>query len=239
MFRFAGRLLVLLSLSTAVGQSQVVISVRAGLVHHLEGQVLVGNKIVSHDPDRVTRIAEGQTLRTEEGRAEILLGPGSILRVAPFSEVRLLSDDVSQATVEVLDGSVIVAVSRLSRDCGVEVSYGDATFRIRDRGLYRLDISPAVERSLRVFRGQGFLVATGEEQRLRAGQVSVVANGSSQITRFDPSERDDLDEWNEKRSAAIATLNKLGKRSLRSRFRRGRGRLLPVGGRATGMRRRR
>lgn len=128
---------------------------------------------------------------------------------------------------------------RLSRDCGVEVSYGDATFRIRDRGLYRLDISPAVERSLRVFRGQGFLVATGEEQRLRAGQVSVVANGSSQITRFDPSERDDLDEWNEKRSAAIATLNKLGKRSLRSRFRRGRGRLLPVGGRATGMRRRR
>ena len=47
--------------------------------------------------------------------------------------------------VEVLEGSVIVAVSQLSRDCTVEVKFGDATFRIRDRGLYRFDILPAVE----------------------------------------------------------------------------------------------
>ena len=92
-----GRLLVLLWLLTAVGQAQIVLSVRAGLVHHLDGEVLVANQIVSDDPARFTRIAEGKTLRTEEGRAEILLGPGAILRVAPFSEVRLLSDDVSQS----------------------------------------------------------------------------------------------------------------------------------------------
>ena len=76
MFRFAGRLLVLLSLSTAVGQSQVVISVRAGLVHHLEGQVLVGNKIVSHDPDRFTRIAEGRyVLRRDVRKSSWGLAP--------------------------------------------------------------------------------------------------------------------------------------------------------------------
>ena len=92
MFRCAGRLLVLLSLPTAVGQAQLALSVQAGLVHHLDGQVLVANQIVSHHPNRFTRIAEGQTLRTEEGLAEILLGPGSILRVAPFTEVRLLSE---------------------------------------------------------------------------------------------------------------------------------------------------
>jgi hypothetical protein len=151
-------------------------------VHHLDGQVFVASQIVPHDPNRFTRIAEGQTLRTEEGRAEILLGPGSILRVANFSEIRLLSDDVSQVKVEVLEGSVIVAVSQLSRNCTVEVKYADATFRIRDRGLYRFDILPAVERWLRVFRGQGFLVSPELEQRLRAGQMAFVANVSNRIT---------------------------------------------------------
>ena len=234
MFRCARRLLVLLSLLTALGQAQLVLSVRAGLVHYLDGQVLVANQIVSQDPNRFTRIAEGKTLRTEEGRAEILLGAGSILRVAPFSEVRLLSDDVSQVKVEVLEGSVIVAVSRLLRDCTAEVKYGDATFRIHSRGLYRFDIFPAGEYWLRVFEGQGFLVSPTQEQRLRAGQMVVVANASNRITQFNPSEKDALNEWNEKRKTAIAALNILGKRSP---F-RARGRFV-AGGRATGARRRR
>ena len=208
---------------------------RARSLPYLDGQVLVANQIVSHDPNRFTRIAEGKTLRTEEGRAEILLGPGSILRVAPFSEVRLLSDDVSQVTVEVLEGSVIVAVSQILRDCTAEVKYGDATFRIHSRGLYRFDIFPKGERWLRVFQGQGFLVSPAQEQRLRAGQMVVVANASNRITQFDPSEEDALDEWNEKRRTAIAALNKLGKK--RSPF-RARG-LFVAGGRATGARRRR
>ena len=88
-FAIGGVLAAVIAIVPAGAQS--VISAHSGTVHHIEGRVLLADELVQpkfgHFPD----LKEGQELRTEDGRAEILLTPGVFLRVASNSAVRMLS----------------------------------------------------------------------------------------------------------------------------------------------------
>ena len=60
---------------------QAVISTRSGVVHFFEGAVSVAGRPLEAHFGKFTSIPEGAELRTEQGRAEVLLTPGVILRV--------------------------------------------------------------------------------------------------------------------------------------------------------------
>ena len=55
---------------------QAVISTRSGLVHFFEGAVFVEGQPLEARLGRFAIVPEGAELRTEQGRAELLLTPG-------------------------------------------------------------------------------------------------------------------------------------------------------------------
>src|SRR3981081_3809939 len=88
--------------------AQSVISAHSGLVHYVEGQVLLDGKPVEVKITAFPEIKEGKELRTEDGRAEILLNPGVFLRMGENSAIRMVSNKLSDSRVEFLSGSMII-----------------------------------------------------------------------------------------------------------------------------------
>src|SRR6266850_2185249 len=60
--------------------AQSVISAHSGLIHYVECRVLLDGKPVEVKITSFPAIKEGTELRTEDGRAEVLLNPSVILR---------------------------------------------------------------------------------------------------------------------------------------------------------------
>src|SRR5512139_705316 len=72
--------------------SQSVISAKSGLIHYAQGAVYVGDTAVKSKTGQFPQINEKQELRTEAGRAEVLLSPGVFLRVGEESSFRMLDN---------------------------------------------------------------------------------------------------------------------------------------------------
>ncbi len=53
---------------------------------------------------------KGQTLATEDARAEVLLTPGVFLRLGSHSSFKMVSNLLSDTRLEVLSGTAIVEV---------------------------------------------------------------------------------------------------------------------------------
>jgi hypothetical protein len=62
--------------------AQSVLSARAGLLHYVEGEVLLDGKPAEVDLASFPSMKTGSVLRTADGRAEVLLNPGVFLRMA-------------------------------------------------------------------------------------------------------------------------------------------------------------
>ena len=193
----------------ATGLAQVAISPQAGLIHHHVGQVMVDGQPVPSDPRRFVQLDPGQILATKDGQAEVLLSPHSILRVGSDSRVRLLSNDITDARVELIGGSALVDRSKGLTDSTVSLVSGSSVVDIRARGLYRLDVLPGQPPVLRVFRGKATAHSDECEWRLKSRQAVLLNPSSMGVYAFDTVAADALDEWNRERAVRIAWLNRL------------------------------
>ena len=200
--------LVLLCL-TATGLAQVAISPQAGLIHYHVGQVTVEGQTIPSDPHRFVQLDPGQVLATKDGQAEVLLSPHSILRVGPDSRVRMLSNDSTDARVELIGGSALVDRRKGLTESVVSLVSGSAVVEIRDRGLYRLDALPGQPPVLRVFGGKATTHGDECEWRLKSRQAVRLDSSSLGVYAFDTVAADALDEWNRERAVRIAWLNRL------------------------------
>ena len=95
--------------SAAFGQQ--VISARSGLIHYVEGRVLLDGKPVEVKITAFPEIKENMEFRTEDGRAEVLLNPGVFLRLGENSAIRMVSNKLSDSRVEFLSGSAVIESS--------------------------------------------------------------------------------------------------------------------------------
>ena len=134
---------VLMGLSGFTALAQSVISAKSGLIHYVEGRVLLADQPVESHLGTFPDIKENAQLRTEEGRAEVLLTPGVVLRVGESSAIRMVTNRLIDTRVEFLSGSALVEAADLPKDNGVTIVYNDYAVRIVKKGLYRFDSEPA------------------------------------------------------------------------------------------------
>src|SRR6185503_9015823 len=99
---------VMLAVVPAVICAQNVVSARAGLVHHADGRVLLDDKPIVHKVTQFSEVKENSELRTERGRAEILLTPGVFLRLGEDSRLTMLSSKLTDVRVRLDAGSAVV-----------------------------------------------------------------------------------------------------------------------------------
>src|SRR5215469_9085030 len=95
---------------------QQVISAQSGTVQYVEGTVYAAGQRVERKFGQFPALRPGDELRTESGRAEILLTPGAFLRLDDSSSVRMVSNHLTDTEVEVLTGTVMVECDELLKD---------------------------------------------------------------------------------------------------------------------------
>ncbi|MBX9602794.1 MAG: FecR family protein, partial [Bryobacteraceae bacterium] len=198
--------------------AQNVISAKAGLIHYTEGAVTVDGQQVEAKLTYFPEVKQGQTLATAEGRAEVLLTPGSVLRVGENSSIRMLSTNLADARVEILSGDVLVEANEILEGNAVTLISGSNSFQLLKAGLYRVDLANG---RIRVYNGEARLVASGQTLTLKKGQ-EVATGGVLMASKFDTKTGDSLYRWGARRSEQLALTNVAAAREIqRSGFNSG------------------
>jgi hypothetical protein len=196
---------VLLVCSPVAAQS--VVSARSGVVHFFEGLVYIGDQRLERQFAKFPDIPEGATLRTTQGRAEILLTPGVILRIGESSAIRMVNSELADTRVEMLSGSGVLEVMEARPENSVKIIYKNWQVRFRRAGVYRIDSQPP---QLRVLRGDAEVSAGTKEAAavVKAGETLPFAEVlvPDQTTAVMP---DLLSDWAADRSQAISTDNSI------------------------------
>ena len=200
--RMATFLLVFLALAAWFpAPGQTVISTRSGLVYFFEGSVWLEDQPLEQKFGKFPDIGEGRELRTEQGRAEVLLTPGVFLRLGENSRVRMLSTSLSDTRVELLGGSAIVESREAAADTSTLLVYKSWQVRFPRRGIYRIDSEPG---QLHVYKGEAEVSAEGNAAAVAVKEGEVLPFAAVLVTEPSSAEtRDPLNNWAMDRSQAI------------------------------------
>jgi hypothetical protein len=108
---------------------QLVVSVKAGLVNHVQGDV----NVKEMETARVNRPIRTGT----DGYVEVLLRPGSFLRLGETSEAVIDDADLARVKVTVTRGPAVIEVVEISSEFPITVTTGNLTTKIVSSGIYR------------------------------------------------------------------------------------------------------
>ena len=179
---------------------------QAGLIFHVEGkaQVVGESKPVSSDK-RLRHLEAGEHLRTQEGRVEVILAPGLILRMGENSEFEMVKAHLSDLRVRLISGSAILHVLSNAHSDSLSVLSGDKVVKFQKLGVYRLDVPADKSLGLKVFGGQAVVSANGFEHKVKKKWSLELADpaGRPLLAKFDRSQKDSLDEWHRERATVM------------------------------------
>jgi len=192
--------------------AQQVISAHSGVIHYVEGTVTLDGKQIQPKFAEFPDVKNGQTLAAEDGRAEVLLTPGVILRIAENSSFQMVSNSRSDTRLSVLTGSAIVEVGELLQSNAITVLYNDAHIELTKRGLYRIDSDPG---KLRVYEGEARVTAGSQTLLARKGR-EVLLGAVLDMSGFDVKDTDAFLRWASRRSEELAQANISSARSASS-----------------------
>ncbi len=134
--------LALALLLTAPLGAQHVISAMAGYIHHIEGEAYLQDRPVESKPAELNHVIAGQTLRTGDGYAEILLTPRSFLRLAHDSAIDMIDGGLTAARFKLTRGSAVVDLPVLFDPDSIVVILGETEVSLNKTGRYALTADP-------------------------------------------------------------------------------------------------
>lgn len=183
---------------------QLVVSVHSGVVHFSEGSVFIDDRPLDQKLGTFASVKEGSTLRTEEGRAEVLLTPGVFLRIDENSSIRMISNAIKDTRVEFVGGSIIVDSVDATADNSVVVTYKDCQIRFPQKGVYRMDSEPPV---LQVYNGGAEVTHDGKPAAVDASHLFFFSLGLV-TQKFGEGADDEFYQWSKDRSDFISADNR-------------------------------
>jgi hypothetical protein len=182
-------------LSLAFVLMQFIVSAKAGLVNYVDGQA----NVHLHE-----QIPAGKPIETgPKSHIEVLLNPGSFLRVAENSTVVFDSVDLTNIAVRVVSGGAFLEAADIEKRTPIRITTGGLTVSVVSPGMYR-------------FYGDTAVVLDG---KLRTADSSITVKKGQQITsngrQYEESKiplsagLDDLEVWSRERSFDVAKANAL------------------------------
>jgi hypothetical protein len=199
-------------LSYAQNREKFVISARAGGVNAVTGRASMrphGNaewKQLTIKEDLET----GDVVRTgTDGRVEMLLNPGSYMRIGENSEVELSDNSLENLEVRLIRGTAIVEVTGADDEelfIGITTPHGRMS--IIRRGLYRVNVVPGDATELIVRKGRVML--EGSHTKVKGGNKVVFSGNSVSVAKLENSDRknrDTIETWSKERAQTLAKAN--------------------------------
>ncbi len=201
------------------GFSQEIVSVRAGFIHHTEGAVFLEGKPIQHNPAKALHVEAGNKLRTEEGRVEMMLALGTLLRLDENSELEMIEGGLTSASAQLVSGSAIIDAVQVFDPDSLSVIAREAMIAFPKNGYYRIDARTGEPVILKVFRGKAQVSAADSKLEVKGKRAATIEKAPSNwsVAKFNLNESDALDQWSKTRTKAIdqagATLLARGSRS--------------------------
>ncbi|HMG75453.1 MAG TPA: FecR family protein [Pyrinomonadaceae bacterium] len=205
-------LVVCLSALVSAGQAQnrekFGISARAGGVNSVLGRVMVTRQgqaaQLLTDQDN---LSAGDSVTTgQASQAEVLLNPGSYLRVAENSEFTLVDNSLDNLVVKLTKGSAIIeATGGEGADLQINVLANRQHFVIIRGGIYRINVQPG-STELLVRKGR-VLTEVNSREVLKGGMRVTYAAAGPLTAKLDKKDQDQFDLWSKKRAETLARAN--------------------------------
>jgi len=193
-----------LTLGAIPALAQPVISAKSGVVSYVMGKVMVGDQAVEPSETKLTEIKENAILRTEEGRAEVLLTLGTILRTGENASFKMITNRLIDTRLELLSGSHIVEVAEVSKDNNLTIVAKEATVVINKKGLYRFDVDQS---QIKVYDGVLGVQMNGQNVLVGSGKMISMTGTTASTEKFNREDTDALDHWAKRRAERIAMAN--------------------------------
>lgn len=213
--QFALRMCLVIALTmafTALCQAQdrekFVISATAGGVNSIAGKVVIKHAGESErllgDRDNLT---SGDVVSTGAGgQVEVLLNPGSYLRVGENSEFELTDNSLGHLRVKLTKGNAIVEATGFDEtDVRIAFVTPHGRFVIVQRGVYRIN-AQADSTEVLVRKGR-VLLGESPPQVVKNGKRIILTKGSILTAKIEKSDQDEFDRWSKQRAQLLARAN--------------------------------
>jgi hypothetical protein len=177
-----------------------------GTVNYIEGQAAIDAQALSETSAGSAKLVAGQSLSTENGRAEILLTPGIFLRVGDHSSLQMISPGLADTITSLQKGRAMVEVAEIRSENNIRVEVGGSNAQLLRPGLYDFDSDRG---QLRVFDGMAVVQTGGQRIEVKSGhQLNLNAAGRLKPQKFDKQAYvDDFYRWASLRSSYLAEAN--------------------------------
>jgi hypothetical protein len=175
------------------------------MVHFTEGQVLLDGQPLDRKSGSFPSIKEGSTLRTEKGRAEILLTPGAFLRLDENSSIKMVSTELADTRLVFESGSAILDLTGAQANNGITITYKDARVKFPKKGVYRLDGDTGV---LQVYSGGAEVTYAGQNTQVDPSHLYFCWLGL-ETNKLGNGTEDEFYDWASDRNQAIGDENQL------------------------------
>ncbi len=205
------------SRAVSAAGSLYVISANAGGVNYVEGKVAVAQKSgKSGNLLKGDNIEVGDKVTTgTNGKAEILLNPGSYIRLAENSGFEFNNTSLDDLQVKLTAGSAMFEVIT-DNDFKFVVQTPTNRFNIIQSGVYRVDVASDGSGKIEVWKGKAE-VGTGNTTIIKGGRQATVNNGQVMVEKFKRDDKESLAAWSKNRAKELAKVNsRLERNSLRS-----------------------
>ncbi len=182
------------------------ISAKAGGVNFIEGDVTVERKegrsgvLLRRDQLEIgDRVSTGAN-----GKAEILLNPGSYIRLGSNTSFHFLTTSLDDLKIRVESGTAMFEVFA-ANEFQVAVETPTGSIALIETGVYKIDVPQNGLATVAVFEGKAQL-ADPKMTLIKKGRTSVIGSTSAAVTKFDRDKRGDLGDWSKSRSKDLAKM---------------------------------
>ena len=207
---------VLVSVGNAQNRERFSISATAGGVNAVSGQVMV--KRAGQAPQLLTSqddLASGDVVNTGAGsQAEILLNPGTYLRLAEDTEFELVDNALDTLLVKLNKGSAIIeATGPGDFEMRIPIVTQQQKMTIVRAGVYRINVRPGVTE---LFVWKGRMALNGDRADIiKSGKKITFSSAGQSIAKLEKTEANQFDDWSKLRGQTLARANvKLSTRTL-------------------------
>ncbi len=201
-------LIALASLAQAQTRERFGISAKAGGVNAVTGKVSVRS---GKNPARLLtsqdNLESGDIVSTAVGsQVEVLLNPGSYLRLAEQSEFVMEDTSLDSLLVRLTKGSAIIEVTGPNQlQMRLPVVTDQQRLTIVRPGVYRINAS-AGKTDLFVRKGRVQL-SDKKDDVVKGGKKVAFTGGGQTIAKITDGDKDDFDDWSKTRAQTLARAN--------------------------------
>jgi uncharacterized membrane protein YgcG len=180
-------------------------------VNYVEGLASIDGNPLNTRQNGYTALQPNQSLTTTDGKVEMLLTPGVFVRLGRNGDIRMVSNGLSNPSIEVIRGEAMIEVDRQTTGAKIDVLEHGVTASILKYGLYRFN---GDQGRMEVIDGQLRVTENGKTKDVGKGHAALVNGGPLTTVGFNRNAEDDLYRWSSVRSAYLAEANAFSAQSI-------------------------